>query len=348
MKAHRPSKRIRTTKQEIAHNLNHPPDKPLNGVVSPLIALLWRTTVIGPEMNDSVFATSRESLLLTCFQELVKNQYYSCPVVTHEKQFFNFIDLMDIIRFTVSHFSYGGSLAEPQNFWIMVQKHKDFAALTVDSLLKSPNTMTNWSGIPIPCTYSLLHVAEMMARERNIHRLAVVDDLDHRNLRAIVTQSQLVRFIWENVLLLGDLIKRPVQDFPELFHQIYTVNYRTRTLDVFHLMSEKNVTGLPVVDDNDQLVGAISIKDIKGMAADGCLFWRLFQPLNVYMEIVRSESDMESFPVVYCQKTDKFSSVIDRLVFNKVHRVPVVESDKNKKVVGIITLRDVLYISLFR
>lgn len=112
-----------------------------------------------------------------------------------------------------------------------------------------------------------------MAREKSLHRLAVVDNLQHRNLQGIVTQSQVVKFIWENITLLGSIkyihflflflffiillsflfrfylfemvlifylrLSKSVKDFPEVFHEVYTVNRKIKTLDAFQLMSDK-------------------------------------------------------------------------------------------------------------
>ena len=105
--------------------------------------------------------------------------------------------------------------------------------------------------------------------------MAIVDNLESRNLKGVVTQSQLVHFIWENMKLLGqtkygtslflphprfipfrllcshDLhscslsyilncrLDKQVKDFKEVFHEVFTINRKATTLDAFQLISEK-------------------------------------------------------------------------------------------------------------
>jgi len=120
----------------------------------------------------------------------------------------------------------------------------------------------------------------------------------------------------------------------------------------FKLMIEKGVNGLAVVNRDGELVGNISISDIKliGWNAD---YWNLLgfsikdylqQICNHPESVIRDYNfwtiDHPQHVALSCKMYDKLSTAIRMMCFFKVHRVYIVSDDK--KPIGVIAMHDVL------
>ncbi len=97
--------------------------------------------------------------------------------------------------------------------------------------------------------------------------------------------------------------------------------------DAVKLLVEKNISGLPVVDDDMILTGILSEKDV----------------VDLFYEAERAEdktvSDYMTYPAVYFEDNHALLNVCNFLGKNIFRRVPVTS---NGKLVGIISIQDVL------
>ena len=93
------------------------------------------------------------------------------------------------------------------------------------------------------------------------------------------------------------------------------------------LMKIKKISGMPVVDENKQLIGIISIEDI----IHAFEFNKLNDPIHRIM----------STGVVTVHKDDSLAAVVDKFENYKFGRFPVVDDDK--RVCGIISKEDILH-----
>lgn len=315
-----------------------------------LLGLLWRTNVLAlmPSEENRLYICKRDTNLIDCFKGLVNHNITSAPVMTKQGQkFFNFVETLDIVNFVVDHFkNAGGTWTDSKNFWHLMKEEDKFAKLTVDDVTKWPLTRKRIDSLPLPKNYSLLLASEFMLKETNLHRLAVVDSIGHRKLISVITQSRVVKFLYENLSALGDRKNRTVAEFPNVLHAVSVINMHAQAYDGFLLMAKNEYTGLPVVDDNGFLVGTMSSRDVKGMATDGSLFWRLYQRVWEFLDRVRHDYPTGPAGPLYCKKTDTLEMVMKVIMEHNIHRLPIVESDADKKVIGIVALRDVLRAAL--
>ncbi len=109
---------------------------------------------------------------------------------------------------------------------------------------------------------------------------------------------------------------------------VVTVNKDTSIQETIKIMTENNITGLPVVDNNMQLVGIISEKDIMILLC------------NVGSRTGKVE-DLMTRNVVCFKREDSLAEVCDCLLKNHFQRVPIVTGPK-KKLVGIITRKNIV------
>ena len=97
--------------------------------------------------------------------------------------------------------------------------------------------------------------------------------------------------------------------------------------DAVKLLVEKNISGLPVVDDDMTLTGILSEKDVVD------LFYEYEQAED------KTVSDFMTHPAVCFDENNALLNVCNFLVKNIFRRVPVTSGGK---LVGIISVQDIL------
>jgi len=108
-------------------------------------------------------------------------------------------------------------------------------------------------------------------------------------------------------------------------------------------MLEKNVTGVAVVDVAGVLVGNVSIRDMKLIGHDARLFWRLNQPVKIFLAKLKAEwQSRHARPqeVATLTKEQTLQEVVENLVRHKIHRLFIVDGER--KPIGVASLKDVL------
>jgi len=109
---------------------------------------------------------------------------------------------------------------------------------------------------------------------------------------------------------------------------VVSVKKDTPIYEAMEIMRKKDITGMPVIEDDMTLVGVITEKDVL----------RLF-----YAEEDEKNQTVGFFmtrPAVSYRKSENLRSVCDFMMINYFRRVPVVS--KKRKLVGIISRPDII------
>lgn len=131
--------------------------------------------------------------------------------------------------------------------------------------------------------------------------------------------------------------------------EVITVPPDMSVKEVAKLLFEKEISGLPVVDENKKVIGMITEKDLIAMALPNYL-----EKLGDFDFILDEEpflkkiADADKVKVkdimrkeVLCVKEEAPVPEVARLmIVNKVRRIPVL--DKDKKLTGIIARADIV------
>jgi len=96
--------------------------------------------------------------------------------------------------------------------------------------------------------------------------------------------------------------------------------------EAIRMMALNNITGLPVVDENENLVGIITEKDVL------TLLYNLDDKPGLVRDFMTSE-------VVCFDQEDDLNDVIDALGTNPFRRVPILNDGR---LVGIISRKDII------
>jgi CBS domain-containing protein len=109
---------------------------------------------------------------------------------------------------------------------------------------------------------------------------------------------------------------------------VVSVTKETPVYEAMELLIENEITGMPVVDDEMNLIGVITEKD--------CL--RLFHADED--EKNKTVGYFMTQPAVHYKENDSLQTICDFMIINYFRRVPV--TDKKGKVVGILSRPDVI------
>jgi len=115
--------------------------------------------------------------------------------------------------------------------------------------------------------------------------------------------------------------------------EVVTVEKGTNILDAVRKLVKQNFTGLPVVDDKNQVIGIVSEKDVLALAI------RINEKEYVSDETHLCVEDFMTKDVVTIEGTESFTALCSCLIKNEFRRVPVVLKNK---LVGIISRKDVI------
>lgn len=135
-------------------------------------------------------------------------------------------------------------------------------------------------------------------------------------------------------------------------NQVVSINKNATIEEATTLMMENKIGGLPVVDDENSIVGMITEKDLIARHKEIMpvphidvlgVFFYLEDPGRANKEFKRSLAvlveDAMSSPVFYVNIDDEIDLVMELMVTQGFNRIPV---EKDGKLVGIIAREDLL------
>jgi CBS domain-containing protein len=112
-----------------------------------------------------------------------------------------------------------------------------------------------------------------------------------------------------------------------MIRDVVTVRANTPILEAMEFVARYDISGLPVVDDDMNLIGIVSEKDM----------------INLLYESEEQEektvNDFMTQPALFFDENESLLDVCDFLKKNVFRRVPITSKGK---VVGIISIRDVI------
>ncbi|KAI7886237.1 hypothetical protein K492DRAFT_177777 [Lichtheimia hyalospora FSU 10163] len=116
---------------------------------------------------------------------------------------------------------------------------------------------------------------------------------------------------------------------------LVSVSATQTALSGYRLIAEKRLSGVPIVDENGNLVGDLCLEDLPGANLD--TFDKLTLPC---IEYVKYHMDTIALPVATPDTTLK--QVIDIMITQDTHRVWIKQDEQSQKVIGVISMSDVI------
>ncbi|XP_035739670.1 uncharacterized protein LOC118449331 isoform X5 [Vespa mandarinia] len=179
--------------------------------------------------------------------------------------------------------------------------------------------------------------------QNRIHRLPVIDP-DTGNVLYILTHKRILRFLF---LYIHELPKPSFTNktLRELrigtFDDIETATEETSIILALKKFVERRVSALPVIDAEGKLVNIYSKFDVINLAAE-----KTYNNLDVSLRAANEHRNEWFEGVQSCKLDETLFTVMERIVRAEVHRLVVIDEDD--KVIGIISLSDLLYYLVLR
>ena len=135
--------------------------------------------------------------------------------------------------------------------------------------------------------------------------------------------------------------------------KVITINKDASIKELSELLVDNKISGVPVLDENNNLTGIVSEGDIIVQNSD-LHFPRYFKLLDgiIYLEslnkfkrslqkhLATKVEDIMTVKVKTVDEKTPINEIADIMLDNRVNRLPVM--DKNNKLVGIITRADIV------
>ena len=155
---------------------------------------------------------------------------------------------------------------------------------------------------------------------------AAMDTVTEADLAIAMAQQGGVGVIHRNISLERQVeeVKRVKNAEDLTIRDVITISPDSTVSEAETLMHDELISGLPVVDDGDKIMGIISKRDIRPVLKS--------EPSTLIKDIMTSD-------VVTVEEGVSAEGALNVAYENKVERLPVVNGDK---LVGIITIKDIL------
>ncbi|KAM3964726.1 LOW QUALITY PROTEIN: uncharacterized protein ACR2FA_001116 [Aphomia sociella] len=226
--------------------------------------------------------------------------------------------------------------------FIRILLHLDAENLSVENLER--HTLHNWRKI-LRCTRKnlcivspdqSLHDAINLLNKNRIHRLLMVDP-QSGDVLYILSHKRILRFLFVYL-----------NEFPELtfFHKklcdlkigtyddIVSVTDDTSIKTAFHLLLDKDISALPILDDSGILIDVYAKYEVLNLVSE-----KLYANLSLTIGEVRKKKDWEE-KLQKCRSSITLYEALEVIVRTESHRLLLV--NKEDKLVGIVSLSDIL------
>ncbi len=155
---------------------------------------------------------------------------------------------------------------------------------------------------------------------------AAMDTVTEYRLAIAIAQEGGIGVLHKNMTIAqqADQVRKVKRSESGMIQDPITVKENASVGDVFNLMKENRIGGIPVVNDNTELVGIITNRDLRFEKN----FNKLVKEVMTTQQIIKTEIGTN------------LAAAEEILQKNKIEKLPVV--DKDNKLIGLITYKDIL------
>lgn len=305
------------------------------------LATIKAPSPVFPNDQNAIVSVGADATVAQGFQALVSNGILAAPVFDYdEKKYYYMFTMRDIVNHALRimdepHFS---NEDIPASVFLTEKDH--FRNYKIRDIVGKKDKL-----VEVGTDVSVDKVVELMV-QNNAHRVVSLNE--DRSLNNIITESRVAECLYhlfDASPTLGSLGKQSIKDLGLASASVVSVKESDRALDAFKLMSEHNISGLPVLNSEGSLVGNISESDLRAIHSNAQYLKLLILPVSEYLaamhkhdsSLPRASKERE---LVKCDPIDTYRSVVERIVETKVHKCYVV--DAAGAVTGVISLHNVL------
>jgi CBS domain-containing protein len=305
------------------------------------IALLMNSTTI----KDCLALRSEPKPLLTLFsdepishalEKLGKYRVLGAPV-QDTNRLIGFVEMMDIAVFAVA------SLPDPESSETLdIRKRAFFGRTIAETPIKDVMGLAGSNSMAVLENDPVSHAVQVF--QRGIHRVAVYNE--QKQVVSVMTQTDILRLIkhaiQSDVKDCGRFGERRLADFgyPLKDTRVFSINGDAKVISAIGKLAMTRVSALAVVNpQTGAIIGTFSSSDLRGL--DDEQFPNLKRTVFQYLEMY---SPASLKPIVETSNTQSLFHTIKTMLDNKVHRVWLVDKERNP--CGVISMTDIMRLAL--
>eukprot|EP00698_Gefionella_okellyi_P015092 TRINITY_DN4235_c0_g1_i1.p1 TRINITY_DN4235_c0_g1~~TRINITY_DN4235_c0_g1_i1.p1 ORF type:complete len:377 (+),score=88.03 TRINITY_DN4235_c0_g1_i1:126-1256(+) len=171
--------------------------------------------------------------------------------------------------------------------------------------------------------------------EHRVHRLPIVHQSERNDVLYIITHVSILWDIINNFREELTLLRYTIEEINiGTFGGVVTVLYDTPLVNVLHMLMERHISALPIVDETGVVIDVYSKSDVVLLAQE-----KVYD-IGITVKQALSKRPQQGAAVVpTCRKTDSLKTVLERLAATNVHRLICVDGQGH--VLGIVSLHDI-------
>uniref|UniRef100_A0A060T0G0 ARAD1C13068p n=1 Tax=Blastobotrys adeninivorans TaxID=409370 RepID=A0A060T0G0_BLAAD len=178
------------------------------------------------------------------------------------------------------------------------------------------------------------------SKARRIPLIDVDEDTGREIVVSVLTQYRILKFVAlnckETLMLKLPLARLNIG----VYDNLATASMTTPVIDVIHLLVNRGVSAIPIVDESGKLLNIYEAVDVLTLIK-GEIYTDL--SLSVGEALMRRPDSFEG--VHTCTDQDRLDTIMDTIRRSRLHRLFVVDSEGRLK--GIVTLSDILKYILY-
>jgi len=307
------------------------------------LATIKAPSPVFPNDHNTIVTVAEDASVSEAFQALINNNVLSAPVFNYDlNKYCNMFSMRDVVHHALHILDETEFTTEDMPAITFLTEKDHFRKYKVKDVIGKKEKL-----VEVDSETTVDNIVRMMVN-CNVHRAVSVNPADH-SLSNIITQSRVVECLSQLFAVspsLGRLGKQTVLSLHlASVDTIFSAKDTDKAIDAFRLMCEHNISGLPVVDENNRLVGNISESDLRVIKSDAQYLKMLFQPVREYLTALHKVEQQlprarKTRALVTCKMTDTYKTVVEKVTEARVHRCFVV--DDNGALTGVVSLHNIL------
>jgi CBS domain-containing protein len=292
-----------------------------------------------PAPKEIISIDSKQSLVES-FEVLLDNNILSAPVYDKEShEYIGFLDVRDLISFVVFVFDEQKVTDNTRLKDLILHGANQFKMKSTDGVTCSYLARRN-RFLPVKGDQSIRSVVEILSQGH--HRVPVMGE--GGKVINVISQSTIIKFVTAK---LPDAVISPVPSDAIISNArigtspVLTVQKSTSVISTFREMDKKKRSGIALVDETGRLVGTTTGKDL-GLFLSNPTLAALNMPIFDYLREVRSKQIDIKTPAIAVFGSDSVTRAAGLIAATSVHRVFVVDNEKNYKPIRAISITDLL------
>jgi len=158
----------------------------------------------------------------------------------------------------------------------------------------------------------------------------------------IISQSSIIQFLNSHLSSLQEETQKTISSIHLGSKPVTSINKESAVIEAFRMMDSHHRSGVALIDSQGRLVGTTTGKDLGLFIRNPTL--PMLEQVSIFKflgEIRAQLIDIKS-PTIAIFEKDTLAKAIGLLAATRVHRVFVVDSEKDYRPIAVISITDIL------